>query len=82
MNAAPKCVYVAVLAVSSFAFVACNNSSAPLAKFRIGGTVANLAGTAGGLVLEDNLHTDLHLSPPLVIRLPFPLAPCCAGPHN
>ena len=63
MNAAPKFPYVAVLVISMFTFAACNNNSgAPAVKFTIGGTVVNLAGTAGGLVLQDNMQNNLSVN--------------------
>ena len=63
MNAAPKFPYVAVLVISMFTFAACNNNSgAPPVKFSIGGTVVNLAGTAGGLVLQDNMQNNLSVN--------------------
>jgi hypothetical protein len=39
-----------------------NNNVAPPAKFTVGGTVVNLAGTAGGLVLQDNLQNNLAVN--------------------
>lgn len=46
-----------------FTFAACNNNSgAPPVKFTIGGTVINLAGTAGGLVLQDNMQNNLSVN--------------------
>ncbi|MGA7187708.1 MAG: hypothetical protein WBY66_04350, partial [Candidatus Acidiferrales bacterium] len=40
----------------------CNNNGASPAKFTIGGSVVNLAGTAGGLVLQNNLQSNLTVN--------------------
>jgi|HubBroStandDraft_3_1064219.scaffolds.fasta_scaffold114203_2 hypothetical protein len=61
MKGLPKFLSVAVLVVSMFAFAACNNSGAP-PKFTIGRTVVNLAGTAGGLVLQENMQNNLSVN--------------------
>lgn len=57
-----KGIYLTTLAISSLSFTACNNNGAPPAKFTIGGTVVNLVGTAGGLVLQDNLQNNLTVN--------------------
>jgi hypothetical protein len=62
MKTASKLKLAAVLAISSLAFAGCNNNGAPPAKFTIGGSVVNLAGTAGGLVLQDNLQNNLAVN--------------------
>jgi hypothetical protein len=62
MKPAPTCVCVALGVISMFTFAACNNSGAPPAKFTIGGTVVNLAGTAGGLVLQDNMRNNVSVN--------------------
>ena len=46
---------VLTLAAESLAVVSCGNNSSPATTYTVGGTVVNLAGTAGGLVLQDNL---------------------------
>jgi hypothetical protein len=49
---------VALLTIYSLALGACNNNAAaPPSAYTIGGTVINLAGTAGGLVLQSNGQT-------------------------
>jgi hypothetical protein len=63
MKTASKLKLAAVIAISSFALVGCNNNNgAPPAKFTVGGTIVNLAGTAGGLVLQDNLQNNLAVN--------------------
>lgn len=62
MKLTAKLLYAFVLAISSFAYAGCNNNGAPPAKFTIGGTVVNLAGTAGGLTLQDNLQNNLAVN--------------------
>ena len=57
-----KGIYLTTLAISSLSFAACNNNGAPPAKFTIGGRVVNLVGTAGGLVLQDNLQNNLTVN--------------------
>jgi N-acetylneuraminic acid mutarotase len=55
----PQIVSLAALLMSILALSACSGSGAPPSTFTIGGTVVNLAGTGGGLVLQDNLKDDL-----------------------
>jgi hypothetical protein len=62
MKLISKRIYLTTLAISSLSFAACNNNGAPPAKFTIGGTVVNLAGTASGLVLQDNLQNNLTVN--------------------
>ena len=62
MKTTSKLKLAAVLAIYCFAFLGCNNSGAPPAKFTVGGTVVNLAGAAGGLVLQDNLQNNLAVN--------------------
>lgn len=53
---------VLTLAAESLAVVSCGNNSSPATTYTIGGTVVNLAGTAGGLVLQDNLKNNLSVN--------------------
>jgi hypothetical protein len=63
MKTALKLELAVVLAISSFVFAGCNNNTgAPPATFTVGGIVVNLAGTDGGLVLQDNLHNNLAVN--------------------
>jgi hypothetical protein len=57
MKISPKLSSVAVLAICSLALAACNGSGAAPSSYTIGGTVINLAGTAGGLVLQNSKET-------------------------
>lgn len=60
MKAAATALSVVVLVVSSAALTACTSGgSSPPPTYTIGGTVINLAGNAGGLVLQDNLTDNL-----------------------
>jgi hypothetical protein len=69
-----KRIYLATIAISSLSFAACNNNGAPPAKFTIGGTVVNLAGTAGGLTLQDNLQNNLTVNSNGTFRFATPVA--------
>src|ERR1700722_10281035 len=62
MKTTSKLRLATLLAICCFAFLGCNNSGAPPAKFTVGGTVVNLAGAAGGLVLQDNLQNNLAVN--------------------
>src|SRR5580658_4346433 len=59
MKISMKFLSVALLTICSLALVACNNAGTPPppATFKIGGTVINLAGMGGGLVLQNNSQT-------------------------
>jgi hypothetical protein len=48
--------------ISSLALAACNSKGAPPSTYTIGGIVVNLAGTRGGLVLQDNLQDNLSVN--------------------
>ena len=56
-----KLFSVVILAAFSLALAACGGNSAP-SSFTISGTVVNLAGTGGGLVLQDNLNDALPVN--------------------
>jgi hypothetical protein len=56
-----KLFSVVILAAFSLALAACGGNSAP-SSFTISGTVVNLAGTDGGLVLQDNLNDPLPVN--------------------
>jgi Kelch motif len=53
---------IAFLFISSLALAACNSISGPSTAFTISGTVVNLAGTNGGLVLQNNLTNNLPVN--------------------
>jgi N-acetylneuraminic acid mutarotase len=59
MKISPKLFSVAILTICSLALAACNGSGSGTAPsaYTIGGTVINLAGTAGGLVLQNSKET-------------------------
>ena len=60
MKVAPRILSLAAVLVWSAALAACNgNNSSPPPTYTIGGTVVNLAGTTGGLILQDNLTDNL-----------------------
>ena len=59
----PLCAIVLLTSLSLLSACGGGGSSpSPPAKFTIGGTVANLAGSGGGLVLEDNGGDNLSVS--------------------
>jgi N-acetylneuraminic acid mutarotase len=62
MKAVPIPLMVITLAISSLALTACNSKGTPPPTYAIGGTVVNLAGTGGGLVLVDNLNDSLPVN--------------------
>jgi len=62
MKALPQSLSVAILPISLLALCACNGSGAPPSTFTIGGTVVNLAGTGGGLVLQNNLKDTMSVN--------------------
>ena len=57
-----KLFSVVILAAFSLALAACGGNSTPPSTFTISGTVVNLAGTGGGLVLQDNLNDPLPVN--------------------
>ena len=61
MKAAPKLLSIGILVLSPLVFAACSSNSAQPATYAIGGTVVNLSGAAGGLVLENNLTDSLSV---------------------
>jgi|SRR5580700_6360269 hypothetical protein len=62
MRVVSKHFSVIIPVVSLFALAACNSMSPPPRTFSIGVTVVNLAGTDGGLILQNNLHDNLPVS--------------------
>jgi hypothetical protein len=80
MKTGPKLQFIALVAIYSFAFAACNNNGAPPAKFTVGGSVVNLAGTAGGLVLQDNLQNNLPVN--ANGSFSFPMAVPSGAPYS
>jgi hypothetical protein len=61
MKRVPKLLSIAIL-VSPLAFGACSDKIGAPTTFTISATVVNLAGTSGGLVLQDNLRDNLPVS--------------------
>jgi hypothetical protein len=59
MKAAPKLLSIGILVLWPLVFAACSSNSAQPATYTIDGTVVNLSGAAGGLVLENNLTDRL-----------------------
>lgn len=55
-------LFVAMLLTSSLVLAACSNNVAPPSTYTISGTVVNLTGTNGGLVLQDNLNDTLPVN--------------------
>jgi N-acetylneuraminic acid mutarotase len=57
-----KLFSIVILAAFSLALAACGGNSTPPSTFTISGTVVNLAGTGGGLVLQDNSNDPLPVN--------------------
>ena len=53
---------IAIAFVLPLALSACGGGSAPPPTYTVGGTVINLAGNGGGLVLRDNLNDVLPVT--------------------
>jgi len=62
IKAASKLLSIAILVISPLALAACNSNGASPLTYTIGGTVVNLAGTSGGLVLQDNVKDTLSVN--------------------
>jgi hypothetical protein len=62
MKAVSKLLSAAALVISPLALAACKSNGASPSTYTIGGTVVNLAGTRGGLILQDNLKDTLSVN--------------------
>jgi len=63
MRSVTKSLFPIILMIPPLFLAACNNQSVqPLPKYTIAGTVVNLAGNGGGLVLQDNGGDNLSVN--------------------
>jgi hypothetical protein len=61
MKVAPKLLAIGILVLLPLVLAACSSNSAQPATYTIGGTVVNLSGAVGGLVLQNNLTDSLSV---------------------